>query len=107
MNTQISKEQAITIISNILREGCAIPMVSIGNGGSRYSFVGPILMLKDILWYISRFEDKTYRVVPPSEISDGFSGRNLTCYDVCVEFTSTNGDYSEQYFLWNLDYFKG
>ena len=104
--TKITKAQAITIMINILREGCAIPMVSIGNGGSRYRFVGPILMVKDILWYVSRFKDMTFRVVPTSEYSDGFSGRNLTCYDVCVEFTSNDGDFSEQFFLWNLDYFK-
>lgn len=104
MNTQISKEQAITIMSNLLREGFAIPMAVIGNGGSRYSYVGPILMVKDILWYVSILRDKTFRVVPTSEISDEFSDCDLRFYDVCVEFTK--GGYAEQYLLWDLDYYK-
>ena len=104
--TKISKAQAITIMSNILREGCAIPMASIGNGGSGYSYVGPILMVKDILWYMSILNGKNFRIVPISEISEEFSGRDLNYYDVCVEFTSSNGHYSEQYLLWDLDYYK-
>ena len=104
--TKITKAQAITIMINILREGCAIPMASIGNGGSRYSYVGPILMVKDIFWYVSKFEDKKFRIVPISEISEVFSGLHLRLYDVCVEFTNKDGDYSEQYLLWDLDYYK-
>ena len=104
MNTQIDKEQAIAIMSNILREGCAIPMASTGNGGSGFSYVGPILVVKDILWYISKLKDWSFRIVPTSEISEEFSGCDLRFYDVCVEFTK--GDYSEQYLLWDLDYYK-
>ena len=104
MNTQISKEQAITIMVNILRGGCAIPMASIGNGGSRYSYIGPLLMVKDILWYLSKLEGWSFRVVPISEISEEFSECDLRFYDVCVEFTK--GDYSEQYLLWDIDYYK-
>lgn len=104
MNTQISKEQAITIMINILREHCAIPMASIGNGGSRYSYVGPILMLKDILWYVSKLEGWSFRIVPISEISEEFSVCHLRLYDVCVEFKK--GDYAEQYLLWDVDYYK-
>ena len=104
--TKITKDQAINIISNILREGCAIPMASIGNGGSGYSYAGPILMVKDILWYVSKLKDKTFRVVPTSEISDEFSDRDLNYYDVCVEFTNNDGDYSEQYLLWDIESFK-
>ena len=104
--TKITKAQAITIMSNILREGCAIPMASIGNGGCGYSYVGPILMVKDILWYISKLKGKTFRVVPISEISYEFAGRDLNNYDVCAEFTNATGDYSEQFLLWNIDYFK-
>ena len=106
MNTQISKEQAITIMSNILREGCAIPMASIGNGGSGYSYIGPLLMVKDILWYLSKLKDWSFRIVPNSEISEEFSECDLNFYDVCVEFTNSDGDYSEQYLLWDLDYYK-
>ena len=106
MNTQISKEQAITIMSNILREGCAIPMASIGNGGSGYSYIGPFLMVKDILWYLSKLKDWSFRIVPNSEISEEFSERDLNFYDVCVVFTNSDGGYSEQYLLWDLDYYK-
>ena len=108
MNTQISKAQAISIMINILRERCAIPMAIIGNGGSRYSYVGPLLMVKDILWYVSKFEGWSFRIVPASEISEEFSrcGLHLKYYDVCVEFTNNVGDYSEQYLLWDIDYYK-
>lgn len=103
MNTQISKEQAITIMSNILREGCAIPMASIGNGGCGFSYVGPILMVKDILWYVSKFEGWSFRIVPTFEYFDEFPDCDLNYYDVCVEFKK--GDYSEQYLLWDLSYY--
>ena len=106
MKKQIDKEQAIAIMSHILRMGCAIPMASIGNGGSGYSYVGPILMEKDILWYVSQLKDKTFRIVPTSEISEEFSGCDLNYYDICVEFTNNEGDYSEQYLLWDLDFLK-
>ena len=106
MNTQIDKEQAIDIMSHILRMGCAIPMASIGIGGCGYRNVGPILMEKDILWYVSKFKDKNFRIVPTSEISEEFSDCDLNYYDVCVEFSSINGDYSEQYLLWDLDFYK-
>ena len=103
MNTQISKEQAISIMINILRERCAIPMASIGNGVSRYSYVGPILMVKDILRYVSKFEGWSFRIVPISEYFDEFPDCDLNYYDVCVEFKK--GDYSEQYLLWDLSYY--
>ena len=106
MNTQISKEQAITIMINILREGCAIPMASIGNDGSRYSYVGPLLMVKDILWYVSKFEGWSFHIVPISEISEEFSDCDLRFYDVCIEFSNSTGNYSEQYLLWDIDHYK-
>ena len=100
----ITKSQAISIIGNILREGCAIPMASISNGESTQSYVGIIVMEKDILWRVSKLKDKAFRVVPPSEISKVLLDNDLNCYDVCVEFT--NGDYSEQFLLWHINYFK-
>lgn len=106
MNKQINKEKAIAIMYNILREGCAIPMASIGNGGCGFSYVGPILMVKDIWWYVSLLKDKTFRIVPISEISEEFSVLHLDNYDVCVEFTNKSSDYSEQFLLWNINYFK-
>ena len=102
--TKITKAQAITIMINILREGCAIPMASIGNGGCGYSYVGPLIMVKDMMWYVSKLKDWSYRIVPISEISEEFSVCDLRFYDVCVEFTK--GDYSEQYLLWGIDQYK-
>ena len=106
MKTQIDKEQAIDIMSHLMREGCAIPMASIGKGGSGYGHVGPFLMVKDILWYVLQLKDKNFRIVPTSEISEEFSVCDLNYYDVCVEFTNNVGDYSEQYLLWDIDYLK-
>ena len=105
-NVKITKDQAIEIISNILREDCVIPMASIGNGSSKKSHVGPILMEKDILWFVSKLKDKSFRVVPTSEIFDELLDNDLNYYDVCVEFTNSVGDYSEQFLLWDIDYFK-
>lgn len=102
--TKITKAQAITIMINIFRDGCAIPMASIGNGGCEYSYVGPILMVKDIMWYVSKLKEWSFRIVPISEYFEEFPDCDLNCYDVCVEFRK--GDFSEQYLLWDLDYYK-
>lgn len=104
--TKITKAQAITVIKNILIEGCSIPMTSLGNGDAGFSYVQPnaddnydevVACLKDM---------GGFRIVPSSEISDEFSDMNLDEYDVCVEFTNNDGDYSEQYLLWDIDYYK-
>ena len=102
-NINITKSQAIGIIGNILREGCAIPMAS-SNGESRRDHLGIIIMEKDILWNLSKLKDKAFRVVPTSEISNVLLDNDLDYYDVCVEFK--NSDYSEQYLLWDINYFK-
>ena len=105
-NIDITQSQAINIIGNILREGCAIPMASIGNGESTQSYVGIIVMEKDILWRVSKLKDMSFRVVPPSEISEVLLDNDLNYYDVCVEFTSNDDDYSEQFLLWDIKNFK-
>ena len=79
-------------------------MASIGNGESRKSHVGIIIMEKDILWRVSKLKDKAFRVVPTSEISNELLDNDLNYYDVCVEFTK--GDHSEQYLLRDINYFK-
>ena len=79
-------------------------MAAISNGESRKGYVGIIVLEKDILWRVSKLKDKAFRVVPTSEISNVLLDNDLDCYDVCVEFTS--GDYSEQYLLWDINYFK-
>ena len=81
-------------------------MASISNGVSRKSFVGIIVMEKDILWRVSKLKDKAFRVIPTSEISKVLLDNDLNYYDVCVEFTSNDGDYSEQFLLWDINYFK-
>ena len=104
-NINITKSQAISVIGNILREGCAIPMASISNGESRKGYLGIIVMEKDILWRVSKLIGMSFRVVPTSEISNELLDNDLDCYDVCVEFSNNEGDYSEQYLLWGIDYF--
>ena len=81
-------------------------MASIGNGESTRRYVGIIVMEKDILWRVSKLKDKAFRVVPTSEISEVLLDNDLNYYDVCVEFTNNDGDYSEQYLLWDINYFK-
>ena len=103
-NIDITQSQAISVIGNILREGCAIPMAAISNGVCRKGHVGIIVLEKDILWRVSKLKGMAFRVVPSSEISNVLLDNDLDCYDVCVEFT--NGDYSEQYLLWDINYFK-
>ena len=104
-NTKITKEQAITVMSNILREGCSIPMASIGNGGAGLCFVSP-QSLSDSMEFVSRLKDMSFRIVPTSEISEEFDGFNFSeDYDVCVEFSDMDGSnpYREQYLLWGID----
>ena len=108
-NIKISKDQAIAIIRNILREGCSIPMASIGNGGSGLCYLDPPPSNEDNMEFISTLKDRSFRIVPTSEISEEFGGFHFSeDYDVCVEFSSMDGSnpYREQYLLWNIDYFK-
>lgn len=105
--TKITKAQAITVIKNILIEGCSIPQASLGNGGAGFSYVRPDDPYNNYDELVSWLKGmKTFRIVPSSEISEEFSDLNLDEYDVCVEFTNNDGDYSEQYLLWDIDSFK-
>lgn len=102
---KISKDQAITIIINILREGCSIPMASVGNDGAGLCFVSPWPL--DINEFVSSLRGKSFRIVPTSEISEEFGGLHFSeDYDVCIEFTNSDRDYSEQYLLWDIDHYK-
>jgi REP element-mobilizing transposase RayT len=104
MSTQINKEQAITIMSNILREGCSIPMASIGNGGAGLFFVIPESL--NISEFVSYLKGMSFRMVSTSEISEEFGDVDFSGnYDVCVEFSNNDRAYSEQYLLWGLDYY--
>ena len=102
-NINITKSQAISVICNLLREGCAIPMASIGNGGAGLSYVQYVNYDEVVLWLKGM---GGFRIVPTSEVSDEFSEMLFDVYDVCVEFTNNDGDYSEQFLLWDIDLFK-
>ena len=103
-NINITKSQAITVIKNILNEGSCIPMASLGYGGDGFGFVWPNAdnNYEEIVAWLNGMG--AFRIVPSSEISDEFSDVSLGQYDLCVEFTS--GDYSEQYLLWDINYYK-
>lgn len=105
---KISKDQAITIIINILREDCVIPQASLGNGGAGfvYVYVYPAVFENSYDVLVSRLRGMSFSIVPTSEISEEFSDMNLDDYDVCVEFTNSDRDYSEQYLLWDIDHYK-
>ena len=106
-NIKITREQAIAIMRNILCEGCSIPMASVGNDGAGLCFVAPPTVRFDTLEIISALKDKSFRIVPLKEISEKFGGLHFSeDYDVCVEFTNATGDYSEQFLLWDIDYYK-
>ena len=106
-NIKINREQAIAVMRNILREGCAIPMASIGNDGTGVCFVCPPTEMFDTLEMISALKDKSFRIVPLKEISEVFGGLHyLEDCDVCVEFTNATRDYSAQFLLWDIDYYK-
>ena len=92
---------------NILREGCSIPMASVGNGGAGLCFLSPYTQMFHTLEIIAALKDKSFRIVPLKEISEEFGGLlYLEDYDVCVEFTNATGDYSEQFLLWDIDHYK-
>lgn len=104
--TKITKAQAITVIKNILTEGCSIPMASLGNGGAGFGYVQPNTdgNYDELVSWLNGMGG--FRIVPSSDISEEFSDINLDEYDVCVEFINNDGDYSEQYLLWDVDYYK-
>lgn len=82
-------------------------MASVGNGGAGLCFVSPPTEMFDTLEIISALKDKSFRIVPLKEISEEFGGLHYSeDYDVCVEFTNAVGDYSEQFLLWDIDYYK-
>ena len=103
---KISKDQAITIIINILRVGCCIPQASLGNGGTGFGYVDPDVVENSYDELVSWLRGMTFSIVPTSEICEEFSDMNLDDYDVCVEFTNSDRGYSEQYLLWYIDHYK-
>lgn len=103
---KISKDQAITIIINILRKGYYIPQASLGNGGAGFCYVDPDVVKNSYDEPATWLRGMSFSIVPTSEISEEFSDMNLDDYDVCVEFTNSDRGYSEQYLLWDIDHYK-
>ena len=104
--TKITKAQAITVIKNILNEGSCIPMASLGNGGAGFGFVWPNAdnNYEEIVSWLNGMG--AFRIVPSSEISDEFSDVSIGQYDLCVEFANNDRGYSEQYLLWDINYYN-
>lgn len=102
-NINITREEAINTIINLIEDECTIPMVSLGNGGAGFCWVDSNVSLEDLVAELKDTDNYNFRVVPEAEIAEDFEGSvNLDDYDVCVEFASTDGDnpYREQYLLW-------
>lgn len=96
-NVNMTREEALNTITNLIQSGYSIPMASLGNGGAGFDFVRNV----DIE-ALSDTENYNFRIVPKSEISGDFEDSvDIEDYDVCVEFVETTGDnpYREQYLL--------
>ena len=104
-STKITKAQAITVIKNILNEGSCIPMASLGNGGAGFGYVFPNAdnNYEEFIAWLNGMDG--FHIVPSSEISDEFSDVSIDQYDLCVEFTNNGRGYSEQYLLWDINYY--
>lgn len=104
-STKITKAQAITVIKNILNESCSIAMASLGNGGAGFGFVQPNAdnNYEELVTWLKDADG--FHIVPSYEISDEFCDVNLGEYDVCVEFTYSDRGYSEQYLLWDINFY--
>ena len=99
----MSREEAINTIKNLLQDGCSIPVASIGNGSAGFFWIYSNVSLEALVAELKDTDNNNFRVVPASEIAEDFEGSvNLDDYDVCVEFTFAHGDnpYREQYLLW-------
>ena len=74
--------------------------------GVGFEYFYPFVFKSSYDELVSWLRGMSFRIVPTSEISEEFSELDLDDYDVCVEFTSSDRDYSEQYLLWDIKNFK-
>ena len=74
--------------------------------GAGFEYFYPFVFESSYDELVSWLRGMSFRIVPTSEISEEFSELDLDEYDVCVEFTSCDRDYSEQYLLWDIKNFK-
>ena len=103
-NINMTREEAINTITDLIQSGYSIPMASLGNGGAGFGFVDSNMNLETLVAELKDTDKYDFRVVPESEIAEDFeSSVSLDDYDVCVEFARTDGDnsYCEQYLLWD------
>lgn len=95
----LTKSEAIKVMNSILKSQDFIPMASVGNGGAGFCMINPDQADED--WPLKAWD---FRVVPEDEIAPDFRDEvNLNDFDVCVEFSE--GDYSEQYLLWDIEHY--
>lgn len=106
-NINITREEAINTMFELLNEGCSIPVVGLGNGSSDLFYIDySDVWYLDIKAYINRLkdtEDYAFRVVPEPEIAEDFKDTfELDNFNVCVEFSSTHAGnpFREQFLLW-------
>ena len=81
-------------------------MATIGNGGAGFDYLYPCIFECSYDVLETWLRGMSFRIVPTSEVSEEFSEMLFGVYDVCVEFTSSDRDYSEQYLLWDIKNFK-
>ena len=101
-NINMTREEAINIIINLIQNGYSIPTTSLGNGGAGFGWIDSNVNLDALVAEFKDTDNYNFRIVPESEIAEDFEGSvSLDDYDVCVEF-SADGDspYCEQYLLW-------
>lgn len=104
-NINITREEAINTMFDLLNEGCSIPVVGLGNGSSDLFYIDYFSDF-DIKAYLDRLndtEDYIFRVVPEPEIAEDFKDTfEIDNFNVCVEFSSTHAGnpYREQFLLW-------
>lgn len=107
-NINITREEAINTMYDLLNQGCSIPVVGLGNGSSDLFYIDSFdrFLDFDVKAYIDRLndtEDYIFRVVPESEIAEDFKDTfELDNFNVCVEFSSAHAGnpYREQFLLW-------
>ena len=103
-NINITREEAINKINNLIQRGYCVPMASLGNGGAGFGFIDSNTDMEALNTEFKDTDLYDFRVVPESEIADDLDASVcLDNYDVCVEFASIQGDnaYREQYLLWD------
>ena len=103
----ITRNQAIAKIINLMENGCSIPICSIGDGGAGYCLISPLIDINNFLRLCYDTDDYDFNVIPMDDIAEDFkrNGINPNDYDICVELKEKidGNPYREQYLLWDID----